>query len=32
MLQELARMAVTRGAMAALVAFFYWMLGNLGTF
>ena len=30
--QELVRMAVTWGVMVGLVAFFYWMLGNIGTF
>lgn len=32
MWQELVRMAVTWAAMCGLVAFFYWMLGNIGTF
>lgn len=32
MLEELIRMAVTWGVMAGLVAFFYWMLSNIGTF
>jgi hypothetical protein len=30
--QELVRMAVTWGVMVGLVAFFYWMLANIGTF
>lgn len=30
--QELVRMAVTWVVMCGLVAFFYWMLGNIGTF
>jgi hypothetical protein len=30
--QELVRMAVTWGVMAGLVAFFYWMMSNIGTF
>ena len=30
--QELVRMAVTWGVMVGLVAFFYWMLSNIGTF
>ncbi len=32
MWQELVRMAVTWGVMVGLVAFFYWMLANIGTF
>jgi hypothetical protein len=32
MWQELVRMAVTWGVMCGLVAFFYWMLANIGTF
>jgi hypothetical protein len=32
MWQEVVRLAVTWGVMCALVAFFYWMLGNIGTF
>ncbi|BBX42112.1 hypothetical protein MSIM_35630 [Mycobacterium simiae] len=31
-IEELVRMAVTWGVMCALVAFFYWMLSNIGTF
>jgi hypothetical protein len=30
--QELIRMAVTWVVMCGLVAFFYWMMGNIGTF
>ncbi len=32
MWQELARLVVTWGVMCGLVAFFYWMLANIGTF
>lgn len=32
MWEELVRMAVTWVVMCGLVAFFYWMLGNIGTF
>jgi hypothetical protein len=31
-IEELVRMAVTWGVMCGLVAFFYWMLSNIGTF
>ncbi|MBV8860494.1 MAG: hypothetical protein JO259_01335 [Mycobacterium sp.] len=30
--QELVRMVVTWVVMCGLVAFFYWMLGSIGTF
>lgn len=32
MWQELVRIAVTWIVMCGLVAFFYWMLANIGTF
>ncbi|GAT10802.1 hypothetical protein RMCN_3935 [Mycolicibacterium novocastrense] len=32
MWQELVRLTVTWIVMCGLVAFFYWMLGNIGTF
>lgn len=32
MWQELVRLAVTWAVMFGLVAFFYWMLANIGTF
>lgn len=32
MWQELVRMTVTWVVMCGLVAFFYWMLSNIGTF
>lgn len=32
MWQELVRMVVTWVVMCGLVAFFYWMLANIGTF
>lgn len=32
MWQELVRMVVTWAVMCGLVAFFYWMLSNIGTF
>lgn len=32
LIEELVRMTVTWGAMCGLVAFFYWMLSNIGTF
>jgi hypothetical protein len=31
-LEELIRMTITWGVMCALVAFFYWMMSNIGTF
>lgn len=32
MIEELLRMLITWGVMCGLVAFFYWMLSNIGTF
>jgi hypothetical protein len=32
MWQELVRLVVTWAVMCGLVAFFYWMLSNIGTF
>lgn len=32
MLEELLRLAFAWGAMIAIVAFWYWLLGNIGTF
>jgi hypothetical protein len=31
-MEELVRMAITWRAMCGLLAFFYWMLSNIGTF
>lgn len=31
-IEELVRMAITWGVICGLVAFFYWMLSNIGTF
>jgi hypothetical protein len=31
-IEEIVRMAVTWGVMCGLVAFFYWMMSNIGTF
>ncbi|WP_156425120.1 hypothetical protein [Mycobacterium sp. GA-1285] len=30
--QEMVRLTLTWVVMCGLVAFFYWMLGNIGTF
>ena len=32
MLQELIRLAFAWGAMVAIIVFWYWLLGNIGTF
>ncbi len=32
MLIELFRLSITWVAICGLVAFFYWMMGNIGTF
>lgn len=32
MLQEVVRMGVTWGAMIGVIWFWYWLLGNIGTF
>ncbi len=32
MIQEIVRMLITWGAIAALVGFYYWMMSNIGTF
>ncbi|MDA4085014.1 hypothetical protein MHAS_00757 [Mycolicibacterium hassiacum DSM 44199] len=32
MVQEFVRMAVTWGAMGAVIWFWYWLISNIGTF
>jgi hypothetical protein len=32
MLQEIARLLIAWGAIGALIAFWYWLFGSIGTF